>query len=261
MRKCGIWHGKDATVAVLDQGAIAFLRVQEDKLISIFLHEQHGVLGVVYGLGVNKNARAVCSAREPGEETIYYSHEEGKEYITLHSKDKFEINEQDELVYTMYDGTEFQLVLAEEIDMAMFERPYPESEELPIAQRMELWNISKFAFCEKGSFDAGIITKKYSINYSFSADGSYVYCRVGINGYCEKGYAMLSTICIRHNECRMVENNLRALEAYVPMKECFVENGCAFPWDGGWYWSIKEVTSDDILLNGCGGETYTICRK
>ena len=72
---------------------------------------------------------------------------------------------------------------------------------------------------------------------------------------------MRSTICIRHNECRMLGNNLEAHEDYVPMEECFVEDGCAFPPDGGWYWSIKEVTADRILLNGCGGDIYVINRK
>ena len=38
----------------------------------------------------------------------------------------------------------------------------------------------------------------------------------------------------------------------------FVEDGCSFPDDGGWYWSVKEVTNDVIYLNGCGGATYEI---
>ena len=45
------------------------------------------------------------------------------------------------------------------------------------------------------------------------------------------------------------------------MEECFVADGCAFPSDGGWYWSVKEVTDDVIYLNGCGDVTYEIHRK
>ncbi len=40
-----------------------------------------------------------------------------------------------------------------------------------------------------------------------------------------------------------------------------MENSCAFPADGGWYWSLKEVTDGVIYLNGCGGDTYGIYRK
>lgn len=261
MRKYGIWHGKDATVAVLERFAIAFLRVREDKIISIFHHVEYGTLGVVYGFRADLKQSTVCSAREPKEKEVYYSHEEGKEYIALHSQDKYEINKQNELIYTMYDGTVFELVLAEGIDMEMFERTYPESDKLPLAKRMALWNINKFAYCEKGSFNAGIDTEKYSIVYNFIADGSFIYCRVGLNGYCDKGRAMLATTCIRQNGGGMLENNLRALEDYVPIEDCFVVNSCAFPPDGGWYWSVKEVTHDRILLNGCGGDTYLINRK
>lgn len=257
----GIWHGKDATVAVLERYAIAFLRVRKDNIISIFQHREYGVLGVVYGFGENRDARAVCSSKEPGKKEVYFSHEEGADYIKQHSRDSYRITEQNGLIYTMYDGTEFSLTLAEEIDMAMFDRTYPVNQTMPVARRMALWNINKYASCQQGNFNAGIDTEKYSIIYMFSTDNKTVYCRVGVNGYSEKGRAMRSTICIRHNECRMLEDNLEALKEYVPMEECFVEDGCAFPPDGGWYWSIKEVTADRILLNGCGGDTYVINRK
>jgi hypothetical protein len=56
----------------------------------------------------------------------------------------------------------------------------------------------------------------------------------------------------------MIENNLDSMNDYVPNEDCFVPDGCAFPTDGGWYWSIKSVTDDAIYLNGCGGETYEI---
>ena len=74
----------------------------------------------------------------------------------------------------------------------------------------------------------------------------FLICR---RGYCEKGWAMRSTTCIRHMECRMIEDNLQTLQEYKPMEECFVADGCAFPSDGGWYWrqyrnssSFREIS-------------------
>ena len=59
----------------------------------------------------------------------------------------------------------------------------------------------------------------------------------------------------------MIEDNLQTLEEYKPVEDCFIADGCAFPSDGGWYWSVKEVTDDVIYLNGCGGVIYEIHRK
>ncbi len=51
-----------------------------------------------------------------------------------------------------------------------------------------------------------------------------------------------------------------ALLPYRPDEACFVTDGCAFPDDGGWYWSVREADEDRISLNGCGGDTYCIYR-
>lgn len=82
----------------------------------------------------------------------------------------------------------------------------------------------------------------------------------GLNGYCDKGYAMLSTICLRANEVRMVEDNLATINGYRPVPEWFASDSCSFPADGGWYWFVKEATDDYITLRGCEGATYRIDR-
>lgn len=82
-----------------------------------------------------------------------------------------------------------------------------------------------------------------------------------MHGYCDKGYAMLSTICIRYDECRMIPDNTEAMKGYVPDEKYFVENSCAFPPDNSWYWSVRNVDDCTVYLNGCGGEIYEIHRS
>ena len=48
----GIWIGKDATVAMVEEYHISFLHLKEDLIASILSHVKYGVVGVVYGHGI-----------------------------------------------------------------------------------------------------------------------------------------------------------------------------------------------------------------
>ncbi len=257
----GIWCGKDATVAAVEDFSIAYLRIKRDVIACVLRHRSYGTMSTVYGLGINHDARAVYCERNPDSGELFYNEETGKEHLEKHSGDTFTVEEDGSMTYRMYDGTEFRLELAEEIHLEDFGRKYVADPHMPVAERMALWNRGQYFEYGDGCVNVGINTRKYSILYSFFMQDKFVYCRVGQNGYCEKGWAMLSTTCVRHNECRMTEDNLRTLQEYRPMEECFVRNSCAFPSDGGWYWSLKEVTEDVIYLNGCSGDTYEIHRE
>lgn len=257
----GIWCGKDATVAAVEDFTIAFLRIRRDLVAGILRHRAHGTVGIVYGLGIQHDAQAVYCVKNPESGALSCNEETGAKHLADHAEDSYSVSENGEMVYRMYDGTVFALTLAEEIHMEDFSRPTPVDPALTLAQRMTLWNVAQYFEYGDNSLNAGFNTRRYSIYYSIFAQDTYVYCRVGQNGYCEKGWAMLSSTCIRQDECRMPEDNLQTLQAYRPMEECFVADGCSFPSDGGWYWSVKEVTEDTIYLNGCGGATYEIHRK
>jgi hypothetical protein len=58
----------------------------------------------------------------------------------------------------------------------------------------------------------------------------------------------------------MIADNLQSINDYVPNEAWFIDDGCSFPQDGGWYWAVKEVTEDVIYLQGCGGDVYQIHR-
>ena len=258
----GIWIGENATVAIIDEYRISFLRIEKDLIASILHHNTHGTVGVVYGLGTDFNARSFVSAINPTTRAVFQNSNEAKNYVQNHTADKIDYNAvNNKLVYKMYNGKLFELVLSEKINMTDFDKINEIDNTLSIKDRMALWGVGKYFEYMDGYFNVGIDTQKYSILFSFSISEKWVYCRVGQNGYCEKGRAMLSTVCIRQNETRMIENNLLSINDYKPIEECFIVDGCSFPDDGGWYWSVKEVTDDIIYLNGCGDATYEIHRK
>lgn len=257
----GIWCGKDATVAVIDDFSIAFLRIKKDVIVSILKCSSYGTIGVVYGLGVNFDAHAIYCVKDPETSLEYSNSVVGDNSLEKHTQDLYFYPEPNKMTYIMFDGTEFSLELAEKINLEDFNREHPIDETLSLGKRMALWGMNKDFESREGNLTVDITTQKYSICYHLSLKEKHVYCRVGQNGYCEKGWAMLSTTCIRQNECRMIENNLLTLNEYLPDEKYFVENSCAFPPDGGWYWSINRVTTDVIYLNGCEGKSYEIHRK
>jgi hypothetical protein len=259
----GIWIGENATIAIIDEYRVSFLRLKEDLIVSVLHHNTHGTVGVVYGFGTDFDAHSVVSAVSPISRAEFFSSDEATDYINNHSADTVEYNTANKkLTYTMFDGRVFELTMSEKINMEDFDKVNEVDNTLPISQRMALWGVGKhFEYLDdSGYFLVGIDTQKYSILFSFSLPENWVYCRVGQNGYCEKGRAMLSTVCIRQNETRMIKDNLSSINDYKPDEDCFIVDGCSFPPDGGWYWSVKEVTDDIIYLNGCG-ETYEIHRK
>jgi hypothetical protein len=257
----GIWVGENATVAIIDDYRISFLRVKKDIIVSVLHHNIFGTVGVVYGFGMDFDAHAVISVKNPDSGTLFNSSNQAVSYINNHSGDRIEYDKGNaNLTYTMFDGEKFKLALAEKIFMDDFEIINEINNSLTVTQKMALWGVGKCFEYMDGYFNVRINTQKYSILFSLSITDGWVYCRVGQNGYCEKGWAMLSTVCIRKNETRMIENNLLSINQYNPVEGCFIKDGCAFPSDGGWYWSLKEITDDIIYLNGCG-ETYEIHRK
>ncbi len=236
----GIWIGEHAAVAIVDDFRIAYLRLADKRIVSILYHRDHGIVSTVYGQNEPYNTYSRVSPQKDHE----------GDTVTLDG---------DTLVYTMYDGQQFRLELAESIDMQIFNRHYEAGADMTVAEKMAKWGVGlNFRYSDKNPLGM-IDTEKYSILYDVGED--YIYCRVGQNGYCSKGRAMLSTICLRKDECRMLPDNRDSMSDYHPMEECFNPDGCAFPPDGGWYWSVKEVTEDVIYLHGCGGDTYEIHRK
>lgn len=165
------------------------------------------------------------------------------------------------LIYTIYDGTSYELFPAESFPDNLFDRNNENTDSLALPEKMAKWNIMQYFRFNGDSLQMGLNSFKYSVCFNLDEAEDFLYCRMGQNSYCEKGWAMLPTVCIRMNECRMLEDNLLALKDYKADQECFVKDGCAFPDDGGWYWSLKEITDDAIYFNGCGGAAYEIVKN
>ena len=256
---CGIWHGENASAAITEDFSIVFLRLEPELIAAVLNHSEHGTTGTVYGIGKNHDAHAIYRIVNPSSGKICCN-DENEEGLKAHGNDKAELDgESGRLIYTAYNGNRFELTLAEKLDSGYFVKDKNDAS-LSTAEKMAKWNILSCFEYGDDFYSVHIDTLKYSAFFGFNEKDNFLYCRIGQNAYCEKGWAMLSTTCIRMNESRMLKDNLLALKDYIPDESCFVKDGCSFPDDGGWYWSLKEVTNDVIYLNGCGGDTYEIHR-
>ena len=251
----GIWHGENASAAVVDDFSIVFLRLEKKVIAAVLKDLKYGTVDVVYGIGENFDAKAMYRFVDPLSKEIHCN-DEDDERLLHHSADTMKY-ENGKLIYTMYDGKRFKLSCAEILDEGYFKHENDDSA-VSAAEKMAKWNVNCFFSVCDGRFSAGIDTLKYSFNFNLDESRDFLYCRAGQNGYCEKGWAMRSTACIRMNECRMIDDNLNALEEYNPNEDWFVADGCSFPEDGGWYWSLREMTDTAAYLNGCGDATYVI---
>ena len=237
--------GTHAAAAVSDDFCIVFLR-QGARIAALLYGRENGLVSAACG----ENGRTEYCKQMQGVLTADSS--AAQAVFANHAADRF--TETDSaMVWTPYDGTEYPMALCESSDGA---QPAGES----LAAEMARRNQKAYAY-ETGEdgICAEIITEHFAA--VFLARKDMIYCRLGQNGYCEKGYAMLPGIVLRRNECRMIPDLTVMRQPYHPQEGCFAENGCAFPADGGWYWSVQAVTAEHILLNGCGGDTYLIARS
>lgn len=261
MTKYGMWCGQDAALLILKDMSVAFLRLEDEKIISVFKTIEEGVMGVVYGRGKNRNASSLCCVKNPWTGELFFSDESMEQTLSTHSRDSYKMQE-DKMFYYLYDGTVFELEKAESIDPDIFDKEQPVDPKLSVKEKMMAWDVhQRYSYYDEGVLQVDVEMEKYAVCFLLHPKVNKIYCRVGIDGYCEKGKAMLSTVCIRENECRMLPDNRDMKKEFVPKEEFFVENGCAFPTDGGWYWSVKDATEDLIYLNGCAGDIYEIHRK
>jgi hypothetical protein len=222
----GIWIGENAAISITDKMQIIFLRLynENQNIVSILKQADENIIGIVYGYGRNdnnlaKNSTAYC--------TTAFKEKSNIELIKKHEYDTLSINGE-KLIYTMFDGSIFTCVLAEEITVSKEQVIHPIDKSMRIAQKLELWNIGARCFYNEqaGAVWGGIDTRKYSICYNLNADGSGIYCRFGKNGYTDKGRAMLSTICLRNNEVRMIKNNMDNLIEFKPILDAFISERC-----------------------------------
>jgi len=252
----GIWIGDNAVVALTPKLQVVFLRLKPDNVICIAKEKNTGIVGVIYG----------CENESYPHCESYILNRDHHLLIDKHNHDKIEVRD-NTLTYIVYDGTTFKCTLADDIIMGSFiDDDTKDSTKLTVAQKLELWSLgTKYEFTDS-LLIIQIVTRRYSIVFRSFKHGNILYARVGVNGYCDKGLAMLPIVCLRdgvdpkgkviiQKEVRMFNDIIEARTEYKPNAECFADDSCvAFPSNGGWYWSIKEVTDEYIKLHSCGGE-------
>ena len=255
-----VYCGKDAAIVEYYFLSIVFLRIRDDNIISILKHDNFGIVGIVSGHGRNFDAHTDYCFVDLETNLRYCNRPESCDDLENHKKDTVYTNENNELIYTTFDGTVYRLQIAEESEADEISLTDQELHGMSLADKMRAWNCGMAFDCFAQYVSANMNTENYSAVFNINPSAKFIYCRFGMHGYCDKGYAMLSTICIRLNECRMIPDHTEALKGYIPDESYFAENSCAFPPDGSWYWSVRNVEDDAVYLNGCGGDIYEIHR-
>lgn len=254
----GFYIGQDAALIVCPPFRAAFLRLNNQQIVTSLMAD-----GRIFG--------AVSGQRRYSDASAALIDDGASRFVTRAAMlDELNACEKafadctadvcSDCVTLHYNGNCFKLTLADAIDPDIFNTLQPANPALTLAQKMQRWNVNCYLFCESGKVRANVSNGRYDCHWEADASSGAIYCRLGQNGYCERGWAMLSSVVLRPQECWMMADHREALRPYQPQEECFVEDGCAFPDDGGWYWSVKQVTDDCITLNGCGGDTYCIYR-
>lgn len=263
-QRYGVYHGQHATLLLTADYCQAFLRLSGRELLCVLHHPTQGPVAVVEGLGQGWDAHAVWCYR-PGQaaslRTSAQTEEEAasrRALLTDRAGDTLSF-QGTTAAYRLADGRTFPLQLAETIHMAYFRQTVAPGDYTTLPDRMRAWNRYCHFHVDDQGVHANLSTPVHSFCFNLSSGGE-IYCRAGLNGYTEKGWAMLSTACLRGGESRMLPDNLDALRPFQPMESAFVPHACAFPEDGGWYWSIMDANDDVIHLHGCGGDTYAIYR-
>lgn len=255
-----VYCGKNAAIMENDVLSFIFLRIKDDNIISILKHSHFGIVGIVSGYGNKSDAYADYCFVDPDTGLKHSNVFELNEALENHKKDTVCTNDSNKLIYTTFDGIVYHLQIADELS----EDVHLIDSELSLADKMRIWNCGMSyatSYLDNYYVEAEMNTEKYSATYNINPSDNFIYCRFGMHGYCNKGYAMLSTICIRHNECRMIPDNTEALKGFTPDEKYFVDNSCAFPPDGSWYWSVENIDDNTVYLNGCGGGIYEIHRN
>ncbi len=252
---CWLYIGKDGLVIVTPAFNAIMLRLSKDHIAAALFSE-----GKVVSVADGRDGASAALLNIAGNIHV----NDAEKQAELHALAKrfadcmIEMTSDGALV--TFDGQDFMMSLAENVDLDDLRKPEPIQDTLPIAERMRRWNRGLYYGWNDQNFRAWVSNGRYDFNWAMNLSENFIYCRLGVSGYCDRGWAMRSTAVLRANEVRMLPDHRGALRVYRPVEECFVPDGCAFPDDGGWYWSIREVTQDAITLNGCGGDTYVIYR-
>lgn len=251
----GVWIGQQAIVALTSKLLLAFFKTGSGRALSLCRHSEKGLLSVTDATQTNEGfSFAVNMVTASG---TVASSPQGGNLLAAHQGDSVAVageGEDAELVYTLFDGESYHCRLAEKIRVA--EGDKEDCGELSVSQKLERWSLGSGLKYDEHELQAGVTTRRYSACYNTDVAAGVHYCRVGCNGYTDKGYALLPVYAIQTKKLTIADDLPAHSGRYVPDEACFVENACAFPSDGGWYWSLKESGCDRVVLCGCNGEEY-----
>ncbi len=257
----GFYIGKDSALVISPEFIAAFLRLNEGHIITALIKDGR-IAGLVSGHRDGQE-RHVFSMLHAGNPRIVRPAESADELNSLEqSFAACSVSFTDSGAVCTFAGQDFSLAMGAAIDLDAIRRPQPINGSLSVSEKMRAWNVNCWSMVgEDGqSVHVNISDGRFDCHWGINVPQNLIYCRLGVSGYCEKGWAMKPTVTLRAFSCGMLSDHREALLPYHPIEKCFIPDGCAFPDDGGWYWSVREVSDDAVSLNGCGGDTYVIYR-
>jgi len=159
----------------------------------------------------------------------------------------------DNLTATLYDGTIYRAAAGEHFSMEELSAPCDSATQDNVAQCLREWNKTVKDIVWKGSFLGAIInTQKHMYIFEITADS--VYCRAARYAVCDEGVAFDQN-CRQGYASFMLADNTEAMRPLAVDPALFRTDACA--WNSQTvYWSVANIESDVITLNGCNGDVY-----
>jgi len=166
---------------------------------------------------------------------------------------------EDRLYLVRPDGTRRELERVEKLTLAeAYDMPTAKAEN--IGECLQRWQLGTGFQKHEEGFITGITVNTNRHSYIFYYTDNMIYCRAARLRHNNNGSLFAQNIRMMYNNreftASMPENNLTETSAEVEIVDSlFDPKICVFA-ENGIYWSVKDYTSDEITLNGCGQEYF-----
>jgi len=265
MNSCriGIWANENAEYARTKEFSLLFLR-RKNQVFSILSHVDSSVTNV--GMAIYDIENKICSAKVLDYKTGKALFELGDALVIKLGAIIIENFISDEELILSLDGCDAEkLDFVERINIS---DPYemPTANKDNVAECLTYWGLGTSISHDKNlwSFNIETCSHSYTFTLGMLDGGSICYGRAARVRYYKEGTVFAQNIRLmsKQNEftVKMPLNNLEVAAAKVVADETFFNSHVCTTKSENIYWSLKSVSPEEILLNGCGGQTYVISR-
>lgn len=284
----GVWANRDSELVITSKMIILYKRKETDFFSLVMTCEinknQIDVFNKAIAYFCKTEKKASCkyfsemneSWIQNGDELDMPTPVHKKSFLIIDSNNSFSIINDDEeflklnknnniLTLNSYYSNNLKFVQIEKITVTDFKIAEKASENT-IGKCLTEWSLGS-GFIEDDedhNFTVEIHTNQHS--YIFSQNNwkgdKFLYCRAAKIRSNNNGSVFAQNIRLMKNNneftAKMVEDNLlTSKQDIVIQNDLFNPKSCVFVNDGKEiYWSLKDFSENEIILNGCAGEEY-----